>query len=242
MAFTMYKAGQGYWTRLLSAVAAGVLLVAGVGYIWDQVGTTNLGYTGSHELVISAEAIPTEIDGRLMALGLVDLKDPDLLTNDPNAPKPKAEPGLIVDKVADDSLVGRAGLIRNDRLLECQGRAVNDIQTLTAVVSQLKANESLTLSYERQQKIVIFLQAGIAVVLLGLGGPLIYRWVGTKPATADFLIATEGEMKKVNWPPKKEVIGSTWVVIICVALLVTLLFLADILFSTLFKLIGVLNV
>ena len=35
-----------------------------------------------------------------------------------------------------------------------------------------------------------------------------------KPTNVDFLIATDSEMKKVNWTSRKELIGSTKVVII----------------------------
>ena len=35
-----------------------------------------------------------------------------------------------------------------------------------------------------------------------------------KPTNVDFLIATDSEMKKVNWTSRKELIGSTKVVIV----------------------------
>src|SRR3712207_7866772 len=35
-----------------------------------------------------------------------------------------------------------------------------------------------------------------------------------KPANVDFLIATDSEMKKVNWTSRRELIGSTKVVIV----------------------------
>jgi preprotein translocase subunit SecE len=72
-------------------------------------------------------------------------------------------------------------------------------------------------------------------------GLLIYRAVAAAPRTSDFLIATEGEMKKVNWPARKEVTGSTLVVIWTVILLTILLFVADFLFSRLFLWIGILE-
>ena len=83
--------------------------------------------------------------------------------------------------------------------------------------------------------------AGV-LVILALFGPMVWKWVGTRPRTCDFLIATEGEMKKVNWPQRNEVIGSTWVVICCVFLLVVLLFASDLLFSNFFRWIKVLDV
>jgi len=88
----------------------------------------------------------------------------------------------------------------------------------------------------------VFIQWGAALAVVAVFAPLIYRWVGSKPRTCDFMIATEGEMKKVAWPNRKEVIGSTLVVIWCVVLLATLLFLADIVFSWFFRMINVLDV
>lgn len=87
----------------------------------------------------------------------------------------------------------------------------------------------------------IFAQAAAALVMLGLFGLLVYRWIGVKPKTCDFLIATEGEMKKVNWPSRKEVIGATYVVIACVILLTLLLFLSDVFFFSLFEATGVID-
>jgi preprotein translocase SecE subunit len=88
----------------------------------------------------------------------------------------------------------------------------------------------------------VFIQWGAALLVIAIFAPLIYRWVGTKPRTCDFMVATDGEMKKVAWPSRKEVTGSTLVVIWCVVLLSALLFLADIIFSTFFTWINVLDV
>lgn len=51
--------------------------------------------------------------------------------------------------------------------------------------------------------------------------------VYSSPRVADFLIETEGEMKKVSWPGKSEVVGATGVVIITVLLLGVFLFASD---------------
>jgi preprotein translocase SecE subunit len=55
-----------------------------------------------------------------------------------------------------------------------------------------------------------------------------------KPDNVDFLIATDSEMKKVNWTSKKELIGSTKVVIIFMLIIAAVLFLIDILFGYVF--------
>ena len=48
-----------------------------------------------------------------------------------------------------------------------------------------------------------------------------------QPRAADFLIATESEMKKVSWSSKAEVIGSTLVVIVTVVILAAFIFVID---------------
>jgi preprotein translocase SecE subunit len=75
-----------------------------------------------------------------------------------------------------------------------------------------------------------------------VAGALVLLWLCyANPKTVDFLIATEGEMKKVNWSSRREVFGSTWVVIGVSVLIATVLFGADFVFSTFFSEIGVLQ-
>lgn len=64
-------------------------------------------------------------------------------------------------------------------------------------------------------------------------------WLLNKPAVADFLIAAEGELKKVNWSSRKEVAVSTFVVIVVVLLMAALLGTTDFVFQLIFdRLIG----
>jgi preprotein translocase SecE subunit len=62
-----------------------------------------------------------------------------------------------------------------------------------------------------------------------------------KPVVVDFLIATESEMKKVNWTSRKELFGSTKVVILFMFIISGLLFFVDVMFGYFFHLIGVLR-
>ena len=50
-----------------------------------------------------------------------------------------------------------------------------------------------------------------------------------------------GEMRKVNWSSRREIIGSTWIVISASFMLAAGLFAVDFLFSRFFALIGVLE-
>ena len=77
--------------------------------------------------------------------------------------------------------------------------------------------------------------AGLCVVL----GFLIY-WLMNKPNFADFLIAAEGEIKKVSWSSRKEIVVSTFIVIFVVASMTIMLFAADFVFKYLFmEIIGI---
>jgi preprotein translocase subunit SecE len=67
---------------------------------------------------------------------------------------------------------------------------------------------------------------------------LIY-WLLNKPSVADFMIAAEGELKKVNWSSRKEVAVSTFVVIVVVIVMAALLGATDMVFQLVFdKLLG----
>lgn len=86
-----------------------------------------------------------------------------------------------------------------------------------------------------------YFQGGAAIVVLLVGVVLCYAFCYNRPTTGEFLISTEGEMKKVNWSTKKEVRGSTMVVVTIAVLLGLSLFAVDVAFSTFFKWIGVLQ-
>lgn len=66
-------------------------------------------------------------------------------------------------------------------------------------------------------------------------------WIINRPNNADFLIATDTEMKKVNWTSREELIGSTKVVILFMFLIAIILFVIDILFGYIFYYAGVLR-
>ena len=60
-------------------------------------------------------------------------------------------------------------------------------------------------------------------------------WLLNKVSVADFLIAAEGELKKVNWSSRNEIVVSTVVVIAVVFLMAVLLFATDIVFRMIFS-------
>ena len=139
MALSIYKPGQGYWTRMLSAVGMGILVLAGAYWLW---------------LLFSA--------------------DPWGLANSVNFP-------------------------------------------------------------------VIYQQAIVAVLVIA-GFALFGFWLFNHPRVVDFMIATEAEMKKVNWPGQREIVLSTWIVICGTLMMAVFLFLIDMLFHYLFFQIGILQI
>src|SRR4051812_49150390 len=63
-------------------------------------------------------------------------------------------------------------------------------------------------------------------------------WLVNSPKMAEFLIATESEMRKVTWPSRREVVNSTKIIILLTFLLGLLLALVDLGFMNLFHHIG----
>jgi len=72
-----------------------------------------------------------------------------------------------------------------------------------------------------------------ACLFVGLG--LLIFWLVNKATVANFMIAAEGEMKKVSWSSRREIAVSTFIVIVVVVLLAVLLGLADLIFELFFR-------
>lgn len=77
--------------------------------------------------------------------------------------------------------------------------------------------------------IATMVPAGLFVALA-----ILILWLMNKPTVADFMIAAEGEMKKVSWSSREEIAVSTLIVIVVVILLAMLLGATDISFRTFF--------
>ena len=86
-----------------------------------------------------------------------------------------------------------------------------------------------------------YAQAGAGVLWTGILGGLLYYLVWLKPRTVDFLVATEGEMKKVNWSTRREIAGSTVVVILLSISIAIFCKICDLVFVAFFSSIDVLQ-
>ena len=99
-----------------------------------------------------------------------------------------------------------------------------------------------TIGYRLPGNYGLLLQAFGAALFVVLGLYLSF-WVSyVRHGSGDFFIATEGEMKKVSWSSRKEIVGSTQVVIFTLIFMGVLLFVVDLGFMLLFYLLGVLKV
>jgi preprotein translocase subunit SecE len=84
--------------------------------------------------------------------------------------------------------------------------------------------------------------ATIGAILIGGGiTAAMYYLVFVKPRSVDFLIATEGEMKKVNWSTRREIVGSTLAVISTAVVITVFCYAIDIGFLAFFRFIRVLD-
>ena len=70
---------------------------------------------------------------------------------------------------------------------------------------------------------------------LFVGLTLLVFWLVNRAAIADFMIAAEGEMKKVSWSSRKEVAVSTFIVIWVVIITAFLLGTTDLVFNMVFR-------
>jgi preprotein translocase SecE subunit len=87
-----------------------------------------------------------------------------------------------------------------------------------------------------------YVGAGGAILIGGIITAVTYWLVFVKPSSVDFLIATEGEMKKVNWSTRREIVGSTVAVIVTTLVIAVFCYGIDLGFTWFFGQIKVLDI
>jgi preprotein translocase subunit SecE len=128
----------------------------------------------------------------------------------------------------------KRGQGKHTRLCSAAGVAVIVALGCMQLYKKLQAT-SLGLS----PKAALWVATMVPVALFAVLAALIF-WLVNKPLLADFMIAAEGEMKKVSWSSRKEIAVSTSVVIVVVIALAAFLGLTDIVFELLFsEIIGI---
>jgi preprotein translocase SecE subunit len=87
-----------------------------------------------------------------------------------------------------------------------------------------------------------YVAAGGGILIGAVITWITYWLVFLKPASVDFLIATEGEMKKVNWSTRREIVGSTMAVIATTLIIAVFCYGIDLAFTWFFGQIKVLDI
>lgn len=222
----LYKAGQGYWVRVLTATMAGIVILAGCAWLWQELQRASVYIPRpTWSLTLGAGAQGTAQPGQAITL----LGEPVA-----GAPAPEIGKATVSQVDASQLVIRRPTMVAGHD--PSQIRAVAPAPggaTLSGFVSGQPQGIPL---FDQ-----LYLQAGGVALLMLLGAGLTYWYTGVRPRTVEFLIATDGEMKKVNWSSRKDIVASTWVVILWSVLLAGGLFAVDSIFALVFRLIGVLQ-
>ncbi len=229
--FAIYKPNQGFATRVVTGAAAALLVAWGIYWLCDELSTLRPTVASTAVLQIDAAKLGSE-PLTLEGLG-IKLKTPDA------AEQPSDDtPTLAVTSV--NYVAKQAGLQTRDVITHIGAVPVSARDELIKALRQAEPSAGLELTVGRRRSILLYVQAASAVATALVFAALLW-WILNKPRVVDFMIATESEMRKVNWPTRREIIGSTWLVICGTLLMALLLFTVDIGFALLFRSIGVLE-
>jgi len=234
MSLGIYKQGQGYWVRVLTAAVAGVIVIAAASWGWSQAGIIRL---PARQWSIALSNVDGEITPGQPVTFLyfnVEADNPDTLDTLGTATVERFDQGkgtsgtIVIGGFGPDNVKLRERASDAERMFI--GAPGNE--TTTAVVRGGTPTPIFP---------ILYLQAGLAGAIMLLGAIAIYYFIGAQKKSVEFLVATDGEMKKVNWTSYKEVKGSTIVVIAATFLIAGFLFIVDTAFSTFFSFINVLE-
>jgi len=103
------------------------------------------------------------------------------------------------------------------------GAIIGGLGSYTLYNTQLRATD---LSLWAQVLVPVGLFVALCVLLF---------WLVNKASVADFMIAAEGEMKKVSWSSRQEITVSTIIVIVVVVLMAGLIGVTDVVFQVFFR-------
>lgn len=107
----------------------------------------------------------------------------------------------------------------------------------TAIITAIgcwRLYDKLQASLDVTQAASLWISTTVPLGIFTIIAVLLY-WLVNRPTVADFLIAAEGELKKVSFSSKREIAVSTFVVIIVVFFMAFMLGAADFCFNLLFS-------
>lgn len=222
--YGLYKWGQGYWVRVLTAALVGVLFMVAAGWAWAELEAVHLPtptYAMQLEQVNGvapvggAATLQRSVDGRAENIGTATVVS--------FTPEGKNRGHLTIS-----TLTMSPGMIAED---------INQVEVSGASPFAATAIRPRGIPVFD----LVYLQSGVVLGVILTGLLTIYWFVGRSPTSVDFLIATDGEMKKVNWSTKQIIMDSTSVVIGATFLIAFLLFVFDSIFSQIATATGLLG-
>lgn len=225
MALGIYKPEQGYWMRVLTACLIAAVTLATAGWLWD------LGPQLADKLPRSIYAMAINVTAGEPKPGqAIELLG---VAPTPDAPAPKIGTAETLAFNPDGRVLKVTKLVMDDKYDPAQITGIRAGEALAAGVipRTVKAQDLVE---------PLYIQITLAGVAILVGTALAYYICAIRQGTVEFLIATDSEMKRVNWSTPREIRGSTLVVIGACFTIAGALFLFDIIFQTLFKAGGVL--
>jgi len=86
-----------------------------------------------------------------------------------------------------------------------------------------------------------YIAFAVGLLVAIVGAVVIYFYCGVNQRSVDFFVATEGEMKKVNWSTRREIVGSTALVMIISSSIAIFCWVLDTVWAVAMRGIGVLE-
>lgn len=226
MAMGLHKPGQGYWMRVLTAAFGAALVLATGGWAWQQMGLLANRLTGSTWRLPLSEVRGAAGEGLVV----------DLMSGAPEGTAPtRLGSATVTQFLGDQILVHQVKLNPGNTMGQVQG--VRDPAIGGQGVFSATATNAVNLPLVEP----LYLQASAMVAVVAIGALLLYLLVGVRRRPVEFLIATDGEMRKVNWSTRREIMGSTWVVVVASALIASVLFVIDLVFYSFFQFVGIIE-
>lgn len=227
MAFGLYKPGQGYWARVMTACMIGILTLAGAAWMYKQMQVVGEKMHRSEWTVALVQTGNPPTVGQTM----------ELLTTGDRPGDPKRVMGTALVEQYD-------GASREVRFKDVK-LAASDAASNASLAKSMKIGQGAEIDFAATPKGFtaidpVLLAGGAAAVVLLIGFVIAYWLAGLYKKFVEFLIATDGEMKKVNWSTARDIRLSTMVVIAAAFLLSAALFFVDLSFKWIFTQIGVL--
>lgn len=227
MALGIYKQGQGYWVRMMTAIAAGVLTLACAAWVWQSLARIDPPSAGRDVRVEQPVGAVPPVGSSI-----------ELLANGESSPMATGQLQRVTEESGGVLLRIKEPVLTPEAV--AAGRAVGDARAARGpggFSGSVPANGMASVdAFE-----MVYVRMAAASIIILAGAFVIFLYVGQKPKPVDFLIATDGEARKVNWSTRKEVMGSTWVVIGAMFLIAGTLFVIDVVFQAIFSAINVLE-